>query len=81
MDVIEAMVSTAFIKEERELLRQEVASNGGVQQSFGHSVRRKTTPPSGSLSSPDANLEHHHKKLTALHERIRKYSVDCQNRK
>ncbi|CAE8610278.1 unnamed protein product [Polarella glacialis] len=55
MDVIEAMVSTAFIKEERELLRQEAASTG-----------IKNTTPFATL--------------TALHDRVVKYSADTQQR-
>jgi len=31
--------------------------------------------------APDALHEHHQKTLTALHERVRKYDEDCQNRK
>ncbi|CAE8650954.1 unnamed protein product [Polarella glacialis] len=74
MDVIEAMVSTAFIKEERELLRQEAASTGIKD------TNRLQRQISRTLS-PDTILVHHHKTLTALHERVRKYSADGQNRK
>ncbi|CAE8586658.1 unnamed protein product [Polarella glacialis] len=78
MDVIGAMVSTAFIKEEREMLRQEAAST--TNSTTGIAFRRRRTPSFNF--APDTILEeHHHKTLTALHERVRKYSADGQNRK
>ncbi|CAE8681892.1 unnamed protein product [Polarella glacialis] len=75
MDVIEAMVSTAFIKEEREMLRQEAATNS--TNAFAFRKRRTMS----FNCAPDALHEHHQKTLTALHERVRKYDEDCQNRK
>ncbi|CAE8727763.1 unnamed protein product [Polarella glacialis] len=78
MDVIEAMVSTAFIKEEREMLHQEAAS-ASSSMTTGIAFRERRTV-SFNLA-PDAIPEHHHKTLTALHDRVRKYSADGQNLK
>ncbi|CAE8629076.1 unnamed protein product [Polarella glacialis] len=77
IDVIEAMVSTAFIKEEREMLRQE-AANATIGTTGITFKKRRTVSKEKNL---DTILEHHHKTLTALHERVRKYSADGQNRK
>ncbi|CAE8712229.1 unnamed protein product, partial [Polarella glacialis] len=54
MDVIDAMVSTAFIKEERELLRQEAASTGIKHMTPFAMWKKRTT--SGNLA-PEAVLE------------------------
>ncbi|CAE8582907.1 unnamed protein product [Polarella glacialis] len=78
MDVIEAFVSEAFIRHEKELLRQVLVST--VMKDLvrpGPLSRMSSRLSSNSMDAfPDEQTN-----LTALEERVRKYSADGQKRK
>ncbi|CAE8662476.1 unnamed protein product [Polarella glacialis] len=81
MDVLEAMVSSAFIKHEKELLRQEFGSTVSpkltrkTSMTLVRMISRKLT--SSHLEEMRADEEN----MTALHERVSKYSADGQMRR
>ncbi|CAE8741168.1 unnamed protein product [Polarella glacialis] len=81
MDVLEAMVSAAFIKLEKELLRQAVVSTVIKDPKKPFMARMKSRNLSSSFEEVLADQDQHKKNLTAMNERVRKYSVDGQTRR
>ncbi|CAE8635923.1 unnamed protein product, partial [Polarella glacialis] len=82
MDVLEIMVSAAFIKHEKELLRQAVANTVMKDTRGPGSMRRmKSQHLTSRLDEIRVDQDEHKKTLTALNERLKKYNEDGPKRK
>ncbi|CAE8651306.1 unnamed protein product, partial [Polarella glacialis] len=81
MDVLEALVSEAFIEHERELLNQVALSTGMKDTKGLRPIVRMASRLSGSSVEKMRAAQDEHRNLTALHERISKYSANVQKRK
>ncbi|CAE8682109.1 unnamed protein product [Polarella glacialis] len=85
VEVLQAMVSEAFIKHEKELLRHSVASRVVKDTKMPGLLRRMTSRFSGvsmaSRLSSEEGMSQDEQINLILHERVRKYGVDGQKRR